>query len=96
MSIVDKLRGYIGIRNYLDKQNFQYNKEKELNILFLAFAKDMNWSKDFTKENSKNYKGKNKPFIYNGWLISCNFKEFKEWFKNYKTNNIELKTQQSV
>lgn len=80
MSIVDKLKGYIGVRNWLDKKNYQYTKEKDLNILFLDFAKNMNWLKDFSKENSKNYKGKNKPFIYNGWLISCNFKEFKDWY----------------
>lgn len=90
MSIVDKLKSYIGVRKWLDKQNYQYNKEKDLNILFLEFAKDMNWLKDFSKENSKNYKGNNKPFIYNGWLISCNFQEFKQWFKNKQTKTNKL------
>jgi len=42
MSIVDKLRGYVGVRKWLDKQKYQYNKEKDLNILFLEFAKNMN------------------------------------------------------
>ena len=82
MSIVDQLRGYVGVRKYLDIHNYIYNKEEELNILFLEFAKDMNWLKDFAKENNKRYKGSFKPFIYNGWLISCNFQEFKKWFKN--------------
>lgn len=80
MSIVDRLRGYVGVRNWLDKQNYQYSKEKDLNKLFLDFAKDMDWLRDFSKENSKNYKGNVKPFIRNGWLISCNFKEFKKWY----------------
>lgn len=80
MSIVDKLKSYIGVKNWLDKQNYQYNKEKDLNILFLDFAKDMTWLKHFSKENSKNYKGSNKPFIYNGWIVSCNFQEFKKWY----------------
>lgn len=89
MSIVDKLKGYVGVRNYLDKQGFVYSKEKKLNVLFLEFAKDMDWLKDFAKENSKNYKGKDKPFIYNGWLISCNFNEFKQWYNKTKTKNHE-------
>ncbi len=80
MSIVDKLKSYIGVKNWLDKQNYQYNKEKDLNTLFLDFAKDMTWLKHFSKENSKNYKGSNKPFIYNGWIVSCNFQEFKKWY----------------
>ena len=87
MSIVDKLKSYIGVKNWLDKQNYQYNKEKDLNILFLDFAKDMTWLKHFSKENSKNYKGSNKPFIYNGWLASCNFQEFKKWYNLKNKSN---------
>jgi hypothetical protein len=86
MSVVDKLRGYVGVRNWLDSKKHVYNKEKELNSLFLEFAKDMNWIEVFAKDNSKKYKGSFKPFIYNGWLCSCNFQMFKNWYK--KKNEI--------
>ncbi len=89
MSIVHKLKGLHGVKNYLEKNNcpIDINNDKELNQLFLLFAKDMNKLKEFSKPNKKNYRGSFNPTIHNGYLVSCNFKEFKEW---YKTLNLQL------
>ena len=86
MSIVDKLRSLRGIKVFLEKYNYDFN-EKSLNTLFLEFAQTSEWKSHFSKNNSKNYKGKDKPHINNAHLISLNcFKEFKQWFiKNKKT-----------
>lgn len=78
MSIVDKLRSLHGVKNYISKH--LDIKEKDLNILFLKFAKTSEWKEHFSKSNSKNYRGFNKPYIDNAHLISLNcFNEFKQW-----------------
>ena len=87
MSIVDKIRSAYGVEQFLRKHNYEW-KRKELNNLFLEFAKtNPEYIKHFVKNNSKNYKGYYDPAICNAHLISLNcFKEFKKWFIENKKN----------
>ena len=87
MSIIDKIRSAYGVEQFLRKHNYEW-KRKELNNLFLEFAKtNSEYIKHFVKNNSKNYKGSYDPAICNAHLISLNcFKEFKKWFIENKKN----------
>lgn len=84
MSISDKVRVIYGIRRFLDKFEIGVNIEKDRNInpIFLEFAKDMNWLEDFVKSNKKNYRGHYEPSLDNALLISANFDKFSNWVNN--------------
>ena len=84
MSVADKVRIIYGIRRFLDKYEIPVNIEKDRNInpIFLSFAKDMNWLDSFKPNNKKGYKGKYEPSLCNAELISANFKDFKNWVNN--------------
>ena len=81
MSVADKVRVIYGIRRFLDKYEIDVNIEKDRNInpIFLDFAKSMGWEDNFKKSNKKGYRGRYEPSLENALLVSANFKEFKIW-----------------
>jgi len=81
MSIVDKLHALHGVKNYLSKKGFDTENEKELNVLFLAFAKSMGWEKDFSKPKKISLRRYN-PALNNALLVQANFKDFKSYIQN--------------
>ena len=81
MSVADKVRVIYGIRRFLDKYEIDVNVEKDRNInpIFLDFAKSMGLEDHFKKSNKKGYRGRYEPSLENALLVSANFKEFKIW-----------------
>ena len=87
MSVADKVRAIYGIRRFLDKYEIGVNIEKDRNInpIFLEFAKSMGWEEHFKKSNKKGYRGKFEPSLCNAEMVSANFEEFKIWVgRTYK------------
>lgn len=87
MSIADKVYMIYGIRRFLDKYEIDVNIEKDKNInpIFIEFAKSMGWEDHFKKSNKKSYKGKFEPSLYNAEMVSANFEEFRIWIgRTYK------------
>lgn len=90
MSVVDKIRQLYGLECFLRKFDIPVNigKDRNINQIFLDFAKTKNWLNDFEKQNKSNYKGSYKPSYNNAQLISANFQEFSKYInKTYKKLN---------
>lgn len=81
MSVADKVRVIYGIRRFLDKYEVEVDIEKDRNInpIFIEFAKSMGWEEHFVKSNKKGYKGKFQPSLCNAEMVSANFEEFRIW-----------------
>ena len=92
MSVADKVRAIYGIRRFLDKYEIDVNIEKDRNInpIFLEFAKSMGWEEHFKKSNKKGYRGKFEPSFCNAEMVSANFEEFKIWVgRTYKLRSFQ-------
>ena len=90
MSVVDKIRQLYDIESFLRKFDISVNisKDKNINQIFLDFAKEMNWLNEFTKQNKPNYRGNYKPSYSNAKLIQANFQDFIKYInKTYKKLN---------
>jgi hypothetical protein len=63
-------------------------KDRKLNDLFIEFAKDMGWEKEFvpTSKHNRYYA----PVVDNAGYIQSNWKEFKSWLKQRKSNGYIL------
>lgn len=84
MNIQRKLFYHHGIKMFLNKYElpFSIHNEKKLNNLYLDFAKYRGTLKEFTTNNSPNYRGNNKPVINNSLIISDDFDEFKKYINS--------------
>lgn len=74
-----KLRGLQGIKVFLDRNGYtgNLNNERELNEFFRLFFDEMGWLDDYKlRKNNRRYN----PTIDNGYIIQCNFKEFRDWY----------------
>ena len=84
MSIADKVHAIYGIRRFLSKYEtgVDIEKDKNINPIFIEFAKSMGWEEEFKKSNKKGYRGNYEPSLCNSILISANFQEFSKYIKN--------------